>query len=127
MRPLTASSVSGAQSAEGGGSKVWIGSQTTTKTTAKNAISPPTPATSGVMSIRSGGCARPAARDPGRRRCAGVARLSSSLTGGATASATRSVSRRRRSAVSVNIVMPMFTIWTIPETTIIAPKIPRAM
>jgi starvation-inducible outer membrane lipoprotein len=47
--------------------------------------------------------------------------------GGAIASATRSVSRRRRSAVFVKIVMPMLTIWTIPETTIIAPKIPRAM
>jgi hypothetical protein len=29
--------------------------------------------------------------------------------------------------VFVKIVMPMLTIWTIPETTIIAPKIPRAM
>ena len=34
---------------------------------------------------------------------------------------------RRRSAVFVKIVIPIFTIWTIPESTIIAPKIPRAM
>src|SRR5512133_821761 len=47
--------------------------------------------------------------------------------GGAIASATLRVSRRRRSAVFVKTVMPMFTIWTIPERTIIAPKIPRAM
>ena len=49
------------------------------------------------------------------------------LTGGATASATFSVSRRRRSAVLVNMVSPMFTIWTIPDATIITPKTPRAM
>ena len=30
-------------------------------------------------------------------------------------------------AVFVKIVRPMLTIWMIPETTIIAPKIPRAM
>jgi hypothetical protein len=47
--------------------------------------------------------------------------------GGAIASATANVSRRRRSAVFVKIVIPMLTIWTIPESTIIAPKIPRAM
>jgi hypothetical protein len=29
--------------------------------------------------------------------------------------------------VLVKIVAPMLTIWTIPERTIIAPKIPRAM
>src|SRR5207237_611179 len=47
--------------------------------------------------------------------------------GGAIASATLSVSRRRRSAVFVKIVRPTLTIWTMPEATIIAPKIPRAM
>ena len=47
---------SGAQSAEAGGSKVWIGSQTTMKTTVKKASIPPIPAMSGVMSIRSCGC-----------------------------------------------------------------------
>ena len=46
--------------------------------------------------------------------------------GGAIASATLSVSCRLRSAVLLKIVIPMFTICTIPERTIIAPKIPRA-
>ena len=50
-----ASSESGVQSFDGGGSNVWIGSHTTMKTTTKNASSPPTPAMSGVISIRSEG------------------------------------------------------------------------
>jgi hypothetical protein len=127
LRPCRAGFESGAQSADACGSKVWIGSQTTIATTTKKAISPPSPATSGVISIRSCGCrAQP-------RGTGGVPewRPSSSnyeaSTGGAIALATLSVSRRRRSIVFVQIVMPMFTIWTIPEMTIIAPKIPRAM
>ena len=68
---------------------------------------------------------RPAARNAGVLGPALVVRHP--LTGGATASATFRVSRRLCSAVSLNIVRPMLTIWMIPETTIIAPKIPRAM
>ncbi len=103
---------------------MWIGSQTTIATTVKNAIRPPIPATSGVISIRSlGWRTQP-------RGTLGVALpsvTSYTCSGGAIASATFSVSRRRRSWVFVKMVMPMLTIWTIPETTIIAPKIPRAM
>jgi hypothetical protein len=76
----------------------------------------------------------PPARDS-RRRATEVGRVLFPLAfahqlatgGGAIASATANVSRRRRSAVFVKIVIPMLTIWTIPESTIIAPKIPRAM
>src|SRR4051794_5873738 len=82
--------------------------------------------------------ADPAARDAGRARTEGgrvLPALAFSVVsghqlatgGGAIASATLRVSLRRRSGVSVKIVMPTFTIWTIPERTIIAPKIPRAM
>ena len=52
---MSACALSGAQSADGGGSNVWIGSQTTIATTVKNASKPPTPAISGVISIRSAG------------------------------------------------------------------------
>src|SRR5439155_25571362 len=71
----------------------------------------------------------PAARE-GRypvRRPALSHRAHVATGGGAIASATTSVSWRRRSAVFVKIVMPTLTIWTIPDATIIAPKIPRAM
>ncbi len=70
----------------------------------------------------------PAARDLRRRRGALALLAHQPVTGGgAIASATLSVSSRRRSAVFVKIVIPMLTICTIPESTIIAPKIPRAM
>src|SRR5207248_3153034 len=72
----------------------------------------------------------PAARQ-GRRPIGGTVaagRAAHDATGGgAIASATTSVSRRRRSAVFVKIVIPTLTTWMIPEPTIIAPKIPRAM
>jgi hypothetical protein len=55
LRPECASEESGAQSLDGGGSNVWIGSQTTIATTVKKASRPPMPATSGVISIRSRG------------------------------------------------------------------------
>ena len=72
--------------------------------------------------------ANPAARKWRPPAVAAVAALRHQLiTGGATASATLRVSSARRAAVFEKIVMPMLTIWTIPETTIIAPKIPRAM
>src|SRR5207247_9510733 len=64
---------------------------------------------------------------PADRGALGRARVVAHATGGAIASATSRVSRRLRSVLSVKIVMPMFTICTIPESTIIAPKIPRAM
>ena len=76
----------------------------------------------------------PAARDRRRpllglagRPVAALVRHQPATGGGAIASATFRVSRRRRSAVFVKTVIPMLTIWTIPESTIIAPKIPRAM
>ena len=75
-----------------------------------------------------GRVAPPAARE--RRmtvRPAVFVRHQPTTGGGAIASATLKVSRRLRSAVFEKIVIPMFTIWTIPESTIIAPKIPRAM
>ena len=125
---MTALSESGVQSYDAGGSKVWIGSQTTMKTTVKKASSPPSPATSGVMSIRSCGCGD----QPRGVPVSSSLRVWSSAigypgSGGATASATLRVSWRRRSFVSVKIVMTTFPIWTMPESTIIAPKIPRAM
>ena len=127
MRPLSAAFESGAQSYEGGGSKVWIGSQTTTKTTVKNASRPPIPAISGVISIRSRGWrCQPRGMAPGALGL-GLVRHQFATGGGAIASATLSVSCRLRSAVLLKIVIPMFTICTIPERTIIAPKIPRAM
>ena len=74
--------------------------------------------------------ASPAARDAFLQRgvvAVGVVRTAHALAVGAIASATMRVSRRLRSVVSVKIVMPMFTICTIPDSTIIAPKMPRAM
>ena len=68
----------------------------------------------------------PAARDLRGAVVSAVVGHQVATGGGAIASATTSVSRRRRSAVFVAIVIPMLIIWTIPERTIIAPKIPRA-
>ncbi len=105
---------------------MWIGSQMTTKTTVKKASMPPSPAISGVISIRSRGWR---CQPRGMRRALSLRLVRHQFVtgGGAIASATLSVSCRLRSAVLLKIVMPMFTIWTIPERTIIAPKIPRAM
>ena len=106
------------------------GSHTTTKTTVRNTSSPPMPATHGVMSIFSGGCGDHPRGDSASWFWAGSSSsaIAQLVIGGAITSASRMVSRRRRSWVLRSmIVIPMLTIWTMPDTTIIAPKIPRAM
>ena len=124
-----ARSLSGAQSSDGGGSNVCTGSHTTTKTTVRNTSSPPIPATHGVISIFSGGCGdQPlGACDSFVSTGPGSSDMSQPALGGAITSASRIVSRRRRSCVSLTMVIAMLTICTMPEITIIAPKIPRAM
>ena len=128
MRPFLAWSLSGAQSLDGGGSKVCVGSHTTTNTTAKKTSTPPRPATQGVISIFSGGCgAHPFGDCAPAWSCPVSSAIAQLVAGGAITSASRSVSRLRRSWVFVIIVIPMLIIWTMPESTIIAPKTPRAM
>ncbi len=79
---------------------MWIGSQTTIATTTKKASRPPSPAISGVISMRSRGWRaqpRGSAAAPSSARGLLVVRHQPATGGGAIASATLRVSRRRRS------------------------------